>query len=192
MTVVRGDRIQLRPLEMSDTDGNYSRWVQDPEVTRYLAIRFQRITAVELKQYVQETLNDPKSHLFAIIQKEKNRHIGNIKIGPVDSLNRVSYMGLMIGEKSCWNQGYATEAIRLACEYAFQTLKLHKLMAGCIAHNTGSIRAFLKAGFVKEGVSRKEEFLNGEFVDAVILGLLSEEFMPLAQAQYRKSNAVQS
>ena len=50
-----------------------------------------------------------------------------------------------------WGKGYATEAIQLTSEYAFNYLKLLKLNAVCYESNVGSILAFLKASYTIEG-----------------------------------------
>lgn len=173
---VEGGRLYLRPVNLSDARGRYLAWLNDPEVTRFLRGRGQKHTAASLKQYLQHTLRDKQSKFFAIALKSSHRHIGNIKIGPIDALNRVAYVGILIGEKDCWNRGFATEAIRLVSQYAFATLKLHKLMAGCSVLNTGSARAFEKAGFTLEGTFRRQEWLDGQFVDTLQFGLLADEF----------------
>ena len=57
----------------------------------------------------------------------------------------------MIGDRFMWGKGYATEAIQLTSEYAFNYLKLLKLNAVCYESNVGSILAFLKASYTIEG-----------------------------------------
>ena len=47
-------------------------------------------------------------------------------------------IGIMIGEKDCWGNGFATECIELVANYAFDVLNLHKLTAGCYANHAGS------------------------------------------------------
>ena len=56
-----------------------------------------------------------------------------------------------IGEKDRWGKGYATEAIGLVTRFAFETCKLHYIMAGIYASNISSIKALQKSGFVEQG-----------------------------------------
>jgi RimJ/RimL family protein N-acetyltransferase len=81
-------------------------------------------------------------------------------------------MGLLIGERAYWGRGIATEVISLVSRYAFDELKLRKVTAGCYDTNRGAIKAFEKAGFVREGLRKKQYLCNGEYVDHVMLGLL--------------------
>jgi ribosomal-protein-alanine N-acetyltransferase len=104
---------------------------------------------------------------------DSDRHIGNIKLGPVDWLHRVGDLGLIIEERGCWGKDYAFEAISL--EYAFGQLNLRKVTAGCYALNQGSIEAFQKAGFVIEGVRRQNYHCDGNYDDGILLGMLRSE-----------------
>ena len=61
---------------------------------------------------------------------------------------------VIIGERQMWGQNIASRAITLATSYAFGELDLLKLTAGMLATNTGSIRAFEKAGFSVEARGR--------------------------------------
>jgi [ribosomal protein S5]-alanine N-acetyltransferase len=112
---------------------------------------------------------------LAIILNDEDRHIGNIKIGPINQIHRFADIGLLIGERDCWGKGYATEALRLVTNYAFKTLNLHKLTAGCYDGNKGSEKAFIKAGFVVEGIRKKHCYCYGVYVGSIIFGLLNDE-----------------
>jgi RimJ/RimL family protein N-acetyltransferase len=117
---------------------------------------------------------DPASVFFAIIEKSTGQHIGNVKIGHIQPVHRSADVGIIIGEKSCWGKGYATETLQLAAAYAAQTLKLHKLWAGIYADNFGSQQAFLRAGFEEEGRFAAHWFFDGHYVDGLQMGLLLE------------------
>ena len=54
-----------------------------------------------------------------------------------------------------WRQGYATESLRAVIEYGFETLKLHRIEAGCAVNNLGSITVLEKAGMTREGRGRQ-------------------------------------
>ena len=100
-----------------------------------------------------------KDNIFlAIVLKDNKKHIGNIKIGPINWYHRLAEIGIMIGEKDCWGKGYAAEAISLLADFAFSKLNLHKLTAGCYEQNQGSLKAFQKAGFEVEEVKKSTLF----------------------------------
>lgn len=171
---IEGERVYLREVRPSDVNENYYRWMNDPEVTQYLESRFYPNSMEGLREYVASKLGDRDNVFLAIVLKEGDRHIGNIKLGPINWIHRVADVGILIGEKDCWSKGYATEALRLVVDYAFRKLNLHKVTAGCYANNQGSRKAFEKAGFQVYGVRKEQCFWNGQYVDGVLLGIVRE------------------
>ncbi|NQT47408.1 MAG: GNAT family N-acetyltransferase [Chloroflexi bacterium] len=170
-----GQRIYLREVRPSDVNEDYYRWMNDPEVTRYLESGVYPNSRENLEAYVREKLGDRNSVFLAIVFKEGHRHIGNIKLGPIDWIHRLGDVGIMIGERDCWGKGYASEAISLISRYAFGRLDLHKLTAACCDSNTGSAKAFQKSGFEIEGIRKQHAFFDGKYSDVVIMGLTNPE-----------------
>ena len=66
--------------------------------------------------------------------------------------------------------------MRILMRYGFYQLRSQKCDSVCLANNEGSIRLHEKLGFVREGRKRRAVYLNGEFVDEVLWGVLKEEF----------------
>ncbi|WDT75387.1 MAG: GNAT family protein [Candidatus Manganitrophus sp.] len=173
---LEGKRIYLREVRPSDVNERYYRWMNDPEITRFLESRFAPNAIENLRDYVAGKLGDRDNIFLAIVLKEEDRHIGNIKLGPIQWIHRLADIGLLIGEKDCWGKGYATEAIQLVSDYAFNVLNLHKVAAGCYGPNEGSARAFQKAGFIVEGVRKEQFYANGSYVDDILLGLIRPDW----------------
>ncbi|MFA6003053.1 MAG: GNAT family protein [Elusimicrobiota bacterium] len=168
---LEGERIYLREVRVEDVNEAYYRWMNDSSINQFLESRFFPHTLETLRDYVSKKMGDESSVFLAIVLKKGHRHIGNIKIGPINTAHRIADIGILLGEKDCWGKGYATEAVRLLVGYAFDTLNLHKVTAGCYAPNKGSIKAFKKVGFVEEGLRKQHCYCGGEYVDDVLLGL---------------------
>lgn len=173
--VVSGNRLGLSFLHPEDVGEAYVRWLNDPETIRYTEARHRTYTLESVRAFVAGCKIKGNEHLFGIFEKVAGRHVGNIKIGPVDPHHHCASVGLIIGEKDCRGRGYATEAIGLAARYAFTALGVHKLTAGVLEANVASLRAFQKNGFSIEGVRRKQNFCEGSWQDETLLGLLAEE-----------------
>jgi len=174
-----GNKIALRALTPDDVGEHYLSWINDSTVVQYTESRFRQHTIGDLEEYVTNSLEDSGAGIWAIWENSANRHIGNIKLGPVDWNHRFGDIGLIIGEMSAWGRGYATEVISLLCEYAFTELLLHKLTAGMYAENIGSRKSFERVGFKKEGVRRSQYLLNGVYTDLILLGCLRETYEPV-------------
>lgn len=169
---IEGERILLREVRLSDVNEDYYKWMNDPEVTRFLESRFFPNSLEGLREYVAARLKDRESVFLAVVLKDGGRHIGNIKLGPINWIHRFADVGLLIGDKQYWGKGYATEAIRLVTDHAFTTLNLHRLTAGCYDRNQGSAKAFLKAGWRQEGLRTGHFFSNGDYCDEILLGIV--------------------
>ncbi|HSN76312.1 MAG TPA: GNAT family protein [Anaerolineae bacterium] len=173
---IDGPRLYLREVRPSDVNETYYRWMNDPEVTRYLESRFYPNSIEILQDYVAQRLGDHNNVFLAIIRKEDERHIGNIQLGPINWIHRFADVGLLIGAKDCWGQGFATEAIGMVTQYAFGKLNLQRLTAGCYANNLGSAKAFLRNGWQEEGRRKNHCFCEGRYVDVILVGITNQEF----------------
>jgi len=60
--------------------------------------------------------------------------------------------------------------------YAFGILGMHRVWLHVYAYNQRAIRAYEKAGFVREGVLREDRYHNGRFFDTIVMGLLRSEW----------------
>lgn len=172
---LEGKNMYLREVRIADVNENYYNWMNDNEVIKYLESRFYPQSREKIEEYVRSINNDPNHIFLAIIEKKSNTHIGNIKLGSINWFHRLADVGLIIGEKTAWGKGYATEAIRLVTEYAFRKLNLHKLSAGCYEENIGSEKAFKKNGYIVEGIRKKHCFYAGKYTDVILMGIINEE-----------------
>jgi len=143
-------RLVLATLADEHAYGPYLLWMNDPEVTQFLESRDGTFEGDDLRSFIQTCNRDPNVLLLGIFTKEERRHVGNIKLGPVVVRHRRGDLGLVIGDKTKWRQGIASEAIAGVTAHAFEMLDIHKTTAGCHASNEGSRRAFLKAGWHEE------------------------------------------
>jgi [ribosomal protein S5]-alanine N-acetyltransferase len=166
----KNSQISLFLLEPDHVTEDYVSWLNDPLVNQYLECRFCSHTIASTRKFVQEMLDSP-DYLFLGIRSHKlDRHIGNIKIGPIDKNHRLSPVGIMIGEQKAWRQGIGGSAINMILEIARNQLLLRKITAGCYVSNVGSQRTFEKSGFTIDGVFKQHYLLNGEPEDLILMG----------------------
>ncbi len=165
----------LRPLTLDDVSEQYVAWLNDPRVNRYLETRYEGQTLDTVRAFVKAQSAAENSVLFGIFLRENERHIGNIKLGPVMDHQPVADVSLFIGDVDCWGRGYATEALGQVVEYAFRERGLIKLSAGAYAANEASVAAFKKVGFQVECVQRRHYLLEGKPSDVVLMGLCCDD-----------------
>jgi RimJ/RimL family protein N-acetyltransferase len=114
--------------------------------------------------------------VFSIVTLDGDVLIGRGMLFAVDHINRSAMLGLVIGEKEYWGQGYGTEATRLLVDYGFSLLNLNSIMLGCFAFNTRALRCYEKVGFRVIGRRRQARIIAGVAHDVVEMDILAEEF----------------
>jgi ribosomal-protein-alanine N-acetyltransferase len=162
--------VYLRTLTEADCTEWYVESLNDPNVNRFLETRHVRQTHETVLTFVSTVNSREDEFLFGIFLKPDDRHIGNIKVGPINRHHGVGDVSLWIGDKSCWGKGYATEAIVAISKYAFSTLGISKLSASMYEPNAASYRAFIKAGYQYEGSRKAHYSFEGGRVDLLLTG----------------------
>lgn len=179
MTLLRSNKITLRPIIRSDINEKYVSWLNDPIVNCFLETRFSVQTLDTVLDYWSEHNGDSSSPWWAICRDdEHHRHIGNIKLGPIHPIHSKADISLFIGDRNSWGFGFATQAIALVRDHAFNDLLIHKISAGIYSNNIASIRAFEKCNFTHEATLKDEVILSGSLrVDVLRYGLINPRFM---------------
>jgi len=72
-------------------------------------------------------------------------------------------------------RGLGTAAVRDVCRLLSERLDVHRFQLETYAYNEAGIRAFERAGFVREGVRRQAYWRREAWQDGVLFGLLAEE-----------------
>lgn len=160
---INGKRIYLNSLDSAHVSKEYAQWMKDKDVLRFLDNPDGDYSLSSLCSFVQGLNDSLKDYLFGIFLQETGKHIGNIRIGNIHPKHHRADVGIIIGDKSLWGQGYATEAISLCVDFAAKQLKLHKLYAGMIEGNEGSYKPFIKAGFKESGCLKDHFVVDGTF-----------------------------
>ncbi len=169
-----GKRISLRPLTISDVTNTYVNWLNDKKINQFLESRFIKHTQENVKDFVKKIQIDSNFLFYTIINNDSKKHIGNIKLGPINWIHRTSDIGILIGDKNSWGKGYATDAITMLTNFSFSDLNLHKITAGIYEENIGSLKAFLKSNFEIEGFRKEQFHTNRKYMGQILLGKINK------------------
>ncbi|MCE2517068.1 MAG: GNAT family N-acetyltransferase [Alphaproteobacteria bacterium] len=160
--------LALRTLTTDDVHDRYVAWMNDPEITKYTEQRYHHHSFDDVQAFVEAKLDSPNEILFGIFYQ--NQHIGNIKLGQINLRHLTADLSYFIGDRDCWGAGLASSAIDGVVGFAFTTLKLHKLNAGCYEENIGSIKVLSKNGFQLEGTFQDQIMFEGRRINALFFG----------------------
>jgi RimJ/RimL family protein N-acetyltransferase len=172
--MIEGKRINLRAREDEDIP-IFHRWYNDPEITRFLGIPFPAISLRQERAITERIDDDPNRRAYSIVLKDATL-IGNCEIRAFNWSARSCEVGIVIGEKQYWGQGYGGEALDLLLRIAFDGLNLHKVWLTCAAYNERGLRAYRRIGFREEGRLRDDRFVDGRYHDTVVMSILEHEW----------------
>ena len=177
--MIVGEKVRLRRPERTDL-ARFAGWLNDPEVRRHLALIYPLSLAHE-EQWLEEQLKkEPALQAFVIEAdrvggEEGWNAVGVIGFHAIDWVSRAGELGLVIGEKSVWNAGYGTDAVRTLVRWGFRELNLNRVFLRVFEDNAPAIRCYEKLGFVLEGRLRQDRYQDGRYLDTLVMGLLRDE-----------------
>jgi RimJ/RimL family protein N-acetyltransferase len=174
--MIAGKKVRLRSIERDDLP-RYVEWFGDPKVRRHLLVWLPFSLAQEERWFesLQGRLERQEEVLLAIDTID-GVHIGNVGLHAIDWKNRNAELGIVIGEKSYWSQGYGTDAVRTMLILAFREMNLHRVFLRVDADNARGIRCYEKVGFQHEGTLREVGFRESKYFDQHMMSILSSEF----------------
>jgi RimJ/RimL family protein N-acetyltransferase len=174
VTFLKDDKVSLRPICKGDA-GMVARWLNDPEVRRFIANRFPLSEAEEEKLIEAREARQPKEALLIV-------EVGAVPIGltsleKIDYVSGTAYTGSMIGEKEFWGKGYGTAAKILLLKFAFLELNLRKVYSHVLAYNGRSLKYAEKCGYKVEARLKEDRYKEGAYHDIVILSVYKGDFI---------------
>ncbi len=168
-----GEKCYLSPINVEDYE-KYTAWVNDMEVAVGLVFSSSLINP-NMEKEILERLSKSNNN-FAIVDKEKDELIGNIGFPKIDQINRIGELGIFIGNKDYWGQGYGVDAINLLLDFGFNILNLHNIYLRVYDFNKPAIKAYKKLGFKDAGRIRGAKQIAGKRYDEVLMDIIAEEF----------------
>jgi ribosomal-protein-alanine N-acetyltransferase len=156
-TNLKTERLILRPISENDIENIHKLHCLD-ETDRFntsgIPSNINETKNIVEKWIFENNLENNKSFTFAVELNEEKEFIGLIGI----NLGKEKYRNAEVWFKydyNYWNRGFATESLKKIIKFGFQTLKLHRIEAGCAIENIGSISVLEKVGMLREAHTRK-------------------------------------
>ena len=153
--VAEGTLIRLRRKRTSDAEDDYT-WRRDPELARFDAAAPLRASFDDFLTTFQDELRLPSPFRRVLAVEDRDgRHIGNVMYYNIDERRGEAELGITIGDKRYWNQGYGTEIVRTFLRYLFTQQNMRRIYLNTLDWNVRAQRAFEKAGFRQCGYNRR-------------------------------------
>lgn len=172
--MLESERLLLRPPEPSDLPAMLP-LIGDFDVSKNLAVVPHPYSEDDGRAYLERSARrraEGAGFSYSITRKDDAAYLGACGLHLNDG---VFTMGYWLG-KSFWGNGYATEAARRLCGFAFHDLKAKRLAASWFHDNPASGRVLAKLGFVHTGSGPHDCLARGHAVYCHSVELDRENF----------------
>ena len=144
---VLGDKVRIREKRIEDISDEYA-WRVDSELSRLDATRPLTMSYEDFQRYSKEEMqfSSYRSKRLAVDSLD-GVHIGNVMYYDLNMSNSESELGIMIGNKEYWGQGYGTDIVKTLLKYLFEVIGLERIYLHTLAWNYRAQASFRKAGF---------------------------------------------
>jgi RimJ/RimL family protein N-acetyltransferase len=151
--IARGRRTVVRRKRMADAADEHA-WRSDKELARFDASNPTRVAFPDYQRNWSFDIRftDTAARSFAV-EDENGRHIGNIMYYNHDATRREAELGISIGRRDCWAQGYGTDAVTALVAHLFRATEIRRMYLHTLDWNRRAYRCFQKAGFAECGTA---------------------------------------
>ena len=175
LPALRGRRVTLRAIEQGDAPQLHAVF-SDPVSMRHWSDPPHTALAQteEMIASINRGFEDRSVLQWGIARNDDGRVLGTVTLLTAREQPRAE-LGYILGSEH-WGQGLGGEAQRLAVDFAFSELNLHRLEADTDPRNLASVRSLERLGFRIEGLQRERWLVAGERSDSLMMGLLASEW----------------
>ena len=160
----------LAPLRDEDSRTLFG-WINDRDDV-VLSAPYKPVHWADHAQWFDAIRTRDDVVIFAIRTCDDNRLIGSCQLHSIDHRSRSAELQIRIGEPDARGQGHGSEALGLLLRHGFDDLNLHRIWLHVFATNERAINAYGSAGFEEEGRLRGAAYVDGDYVDVVVMARL--------------------
>ncbi|MEO7913508.1 MAG: GNAT family protein [Roseiflexaceae bacterium] len=171
--MLKGEKVILRAVERDDL-----KRLHDLERNVDLVLlgdgEWQPVPLGQWERNFDRQLEDTDKANFVI--EAAGTVIGGIGLHHRSRRSGVTSFGIGIYDPDYLGNGYGRDAIETLLGWVFRIQNYRRIWLETSSTNERAIRCYKAVGFVEEGRLREHEFLDGQYMDAIIMGLLREEW----------------
>ena len=173
--------VHLRPLEREDL-----RFVHqlnnNATVMRYW-FEEPYETFAELSALFEAHIHEQNERRFIV--DADGESTGLVELVEINTVHRSAEFQIII-VPACQGRGLAGQATRLALDYGFSVLNLHKISLIVDRENEKAAHIYTKAGFQTEGMLKEEFFMNGQYRDVLRMAMFQRDHLARMHVDQRE------
>lgn len=168
--MLNGKLISLGPVIPADFPALF-RWGNDAETARVNEV-YRPSDWNSHQEWWSNIGKDASKVVFAIRKQGSKDIIGYVQIVNISGIHQSAHIGVRIGEAADRGHGYGREATSLAIDYCWNHLNLGRISLTVFKTNERALKLYSSAGFEMEGLLRRAFFIDGQWVDVVLMSML--------------------
>lgn len=166
--------VKLSPLTQNDLPLMFE-WINNRDLVIFNA-PYQPVHFAKHQSWFDVIQERKDMVIFGIRLIASDTLIGSCQLHSIHPINRSAELQIRLGELDKLEQGYGTQALTLLVQFGFDDLNLQRIYLHVFRTNERAIHVYKKLGFVQEGLLRQSAYVNGEYIDIVVMGLLKAEY----------------
>lgn len=182
---LKGPRVFLRSLVPATDIPLITSWINDGAVTYVMFYGQLPTTLPQVEKMILDQVAAPSNIVFMVCDNASQQPIGFAGLYDIHLTARKAEFRILIGEKDFWGKGYGTEVTQLLTYYGFDRLNMHRMYLGVTSENIGGVKAYEKAGYVREGQLRDDIYRNSRYYDSIKMSLLRDEYYEKYYEQHK-------
>jgi RimJ/RimL family protein N-acetyltransferase len=172
--MIRGEQVNLRAVDRMDVTLLH-RWLNEPTVMAFWGAPDHTVSLAEVQRRVERYLVDEAElgrPSCLMIETLAGEPIGQVILSRYQPAAGSVELSIMIGESGWWGQGYGTDALQATIDACFDAWNFNRLWLRSEASNERAHRLYARCGFLREAVLREAAYVDGEYEDVVVFGLI--------------------
>lgn len=185
--ILQGKKVALVPMQEEDLKSFYF-WLNDLNVTRALSTADELpLTKEQEESWYEENIKKKPldKSIFGIMNLENEKIIGTVSLEKIEIIAQGAQLGIVIGDKNCWGQGFGKEAITLILDYGFNKLNRNVIYLQVRGFHERAKKIYSKIGFKESGRFRAGCYHGGRFYDVILMDMLKDEYNNLYPSQIK-------
>jgi len=173
--ILETSRSILRRPEPADAEKIYE-YRNNPEVVRHLGGFSPAMAMKSVQEWIEYHRNRNDDIVWIIADKNDSACLGHVGLYKLNHRLQLAEFAICIGVQQFWGKGLGKEVASAVIAYGFDELHLEQIRLDVLETNHRAIRLYESLGFQHDGRLRKNQFRDGQFVDALIMSVLKCEW----------------
>jgi ribosomal-protein-alanine N-acetyltransferase len=171
VTTFHHDGYGLRKPERRDAERLFT-LKNDAATARLLAGFNTGYTHEEIEAWIARHGTAEHDIVWVIVDRT-DRCVGHMGLYGLDQRVRSAEFGILVGPDSR-RRGLGEACLRYALDFAWESLNLQRVSLQVLATNHAAIRLYERVGFVLEGILRRAQYKDGQYLDVRLMAVLRD------------------